>query len=431
MIKQLLAFFILRYFTTVRRNDGRGGGLNLAHEVYCPDPTLPIDSSIFRSKRDDLPPLIYHITADKSWNSLKAMIQDETGLKISYIDEIMEFGGVYLEQPQKLSSKASKSMKRILTDCSIKKDCYCRVHVNPRRYLLPKRKWLHHILSFDRGRYLIVNKPVGLPTAENIDNRIENTVYQVNKFLSSKNSINSYIPTSRLDACTGGLLTLANSSSAAANYHNLMKDQRIKKFYKALTYSPAPLGLIQHLFPKSSNGRHSNAKPTLLRNVKTNLNKENNDSNWQIVELIVLRSKIRPISSLHHTIQLQIASDPFNPNPCQDFIYENDIQLITGKTHQIRLQLTALGHAIIGDSRYQPVNGLVDEGPLTSHGDGSLLFGREPKSIMLECHRLEIPRELTAFEAEITSDSNESLLISSSVDSDKIIFSLKRSFWEE
>eukprot|EP01040_Poterioochromonas_malhamensis_P004796 gene4796-5148_t len=355
MIKQLLAFFILRYFITVRRNDGRGGGLNLAHEVYCPDPTLPIDSSIFRSKRDDLPPLIYHITADKSWNSLKAMIQDETGLKVSYIDEIMEFGGVYLEQPQKLSSKASKSMKRILTDCSIKKDFYCRVHVNPRRYFLPKRNWLYHILSFDQGRYLIVNKPVGLPTAENIDNRIENTVYQVNKFLSSKNSINSYIPTSRLDACTGGLLTLANSSSAAANYHNLMKDQRIKKFYKALTYSPAPLGLIQHLFPKSS----------------------------------------------------------------------------SGKTHQIRLQLTALGHAIIGDSRYQPVNGLVDEGPLTSHGDGSLLFGREPKSIMLECHRLEIPRELTAFEAEITSDSNESLLISSSVDSDKIIFSLKRSFWEE
>lgn len=428
MIKQLIAFFLLRYFTTVRWNERNRSRLNLAHEVYCPDPTLPTDSSIFLSKRDDLPPLIYHITADKNWNSLKAMIQDETGLKISYIDEIMEFGGVYLEQPQKLSSKAPKSMKRILTDCSIKKDFYCRVHVNPRRYFLSKRDWLHHILSFDHGRYLVVNKPPGLPTAENIDNRIENTVFQVNKFLSSKSCKDSYIPTSRLDSCTGGLLTLANSSSAAANYHNLMKDQRIKKFYKALTYSPVQLGLIQHLFPKSSNGRHSNAKPTLLRNVQMNLN--NDDSNWQIVELIALESKIRTISRLRPTIQHQITSDPFNPNPSQDFIYENYIQLITGKTHQIRLQLAALGHAIIGDSRYQPVNGLVDEGPLTSHGDGSLLFGREPKSIMLECHRLEIPRELTSFE-EITSNSNKSSLISSSLDRDKIVFSLKRSFWEE
>lgn len=41
-------------------------------------------------------------------------------------------------------------------------------------------------------------------------------------------------------------------------------------------------------------------------------------------------------------------------------LYECEIRLITGRTHQIRLQLAALGASIIGDTRYNPVEGLLD-----------------------------------------------------------------------
>ena len=41
-------------------------------------------------------------------------------------------------------------------------------------------------------------------------------------------------------------------------------------------------------------------------------------------------------------------------------LYECEIRLITGRTHQIRLQLAAMGASIIGDTRYNPVEGLLD-----------------------------------------------------------------------
>ena len=41
-------------------------------------------------------------------------------------------------------------------------------------------------------------------------------------------------------------------------------------------------------------------------------------------------------------------------------LFECEIRLITGRTHQIRLQLAAIGASILGDTRYNPVEGLLD-----------------------------------------------------------------------
>ena len=52
-----------------------------------------------------------------------------------------------------------------------------------------------------------------------------------------------------------------------------------------------------------------------------------------------------------------------------DSVFECEIRLITGRTHQIRLQFAALGAALIGDSRYSPVQGLLDNSDETSDMD--------------------------------------------------------------
>ena len=41
-------------------------------------------------------------------------------------------------------------------------------------------------------------------------------------------------------------------------------------------------------------------------------------------------------------------------------LFECEIRLVTGRTHQIRLQLAAIGASILGDTRYNPVEGLLD-----------------------------------------------------------------------
>lgn len=56
--------------------------------------------------------------------------------------------------------------------------------------------------------------------------------------------------------------------------------------------------------------------------------------------------------------------------------FEVEVELVTGRTHQIRLQMAAVGAAIVGDTRYAPVSGrLAVDGPQYT---GSLDTTRAP-----------------------------------------------------
>ncbi|CAM9518160.1 unnamed protein product [Scytosiphon promiscuus] len=63
------------------------------------------------------------------------------------------------------------------------------------------------------------------------------------------------------------------------------------------------------------------------------------------------------------------------------------MELETGRTHQLRLQLAAMGAAIVGDSRYRGVVGRVHRG-LKADDDNSK-FGQEPEAIALQAARIE------------------------------------------
>jgi len=154
-----------------------------------------------------------------------------------------------------------------------------------------------------------------------------------------------------------------------------------------------PLGVTRHCFRKSKAG----AKPTLLRGYdpalilppgSPELKVRGND--WQKAELVVTsccKFCIRNYGSIQDDA---VGFDKRTDGETgAEGLYECTVQLVTGRTHQIRLQACASGSPIIGDTRYSPVQGLLDDGPDTAWGNGSAIFGAEPGCIALQASRLD------------------------------------------
>lgn len=356
--------------------------------TYCPDPSLPrLEGSLKTTCNRNLPPLIHFIDVENDYSSTISMIEHETNLSAPTIEELMDFGSVYTKSP------ILPIYERIYQDCPVSSGSKCRIHVNPSRYPFPYETfpWKKRIFTFNQGRYLVINKPAGIPVVPTLDNRKENLVFHMNRIFNeykkeisrkdqkeeedNPNNLLSWRITSRLDTCTSGLLIMANDTKYAGK---IFKNQNnIRKFYKALTPVPLPLGIIQHLFRTYHPNRHHCAKPTLLRNINDGLSKPIvNNSHWTKVEIVVHQSKLKKLSAINSTYLEQWNYTNYLPANAK-YIYENEIELKTGKTHQIRLQLAALNISILGDSRYHRAKGYVYEGDDTEWKDGVGLFGRD------------------------------------------------------
>ena len=418
----------------VRYRSKNSISIRKATEVYCPDKTLPRRSSLLPHPspnldplKYDLPPYVYHIKCEKVYNNIEECINHETKLELSYIKELLSFGAVYISSSS--SSAAAKKKKKVHSDNKhsdnkqsiVKVDryfnnsktkkidigTYIRVHVNPRRHTAVYEKsinWksLIHIQepiankeslnlsnnTLNMTDLIIVDKPANVPHVPTVDNYIENLWYQVMLFLKTTNDI--YI-TSRLDTCTSGTTLFTKNVEAASLVNKAIRNRNVKKVYKALILKPIKLGLISHSYRKVSKN-HVNGKPSLLRPYDSELINQNDEENWIEAELEIISCT-------------KLSNDQINMNEIKHHIknieeqqinfYECEINLITGRTHQIRLQLAAEGSSLVGDSRYMPVTGLLDDCNLgNKHGDGTQLMGPDPKRIGLQCASLSFPNSL-------------------------------------
>lgn len=166
---------------------------------------------------------------------------------------------------------------------------------------------------------LVVNKPSGIPV-ETKDIRQKDCESEIKKMLSAEGVKNPYLAViNRIDQPVNGLVLFALNKEAAAKLSKDLTDRQIEKYYKAVVFGE---------FDK----KEGTLEDMLYKDGKLNQSfiVSEKDSRYKQAKKAILHYKEEEAGKL-------------------------DIKLITGRHHQIRVQLANAGHPILGDTKYGSV----------------------------------------------------------------------------
>ena len=166
--------------------------------------------------------------------------------------------------------------------------------------------------------YIVINKPAGIPTQTSKIGQ-KDVASEVRNHLSKDNSTkNPYIAIiNRLDQPVSGLVLLAKNKEAAANLSRQLTNGDIEKYYRATVYGHMP----------DMNGELTDY---LIKDAKTNSSRIADSRDGQAKKAVLI-----------YTVADR-----------KEDTDELDIKLLTGRHHQIRVQLANVGCPLLGDRKY-------------------------------------------------------------------------------
>lgn len=224
-----------------------------------------------------------------------------------------------------------------------------------------------HIIYEDED-LMVIDKPADMPVHPSIGN-YENTLANAAAWYFHRQDIPFVFRCiNRLDRDTTGLLILAKHMLSGAILSDQMKKRAIHRTYLAITEGKtAPAGTID-----SPIGRTDQS--LILRQV----DHENGDS------------------ACTHYLQKCWHPKTFYPETLpvpQDGLSLVQLQLETGRTHQIRVHMTSIGHPLIGDTLYNPETALMNRQALHSY---RLAFTHPVTGVSLE-FTSPLPEDMAEF----------------------------------
>lgn len=174
-------------------------------------------------------------------------------------------------------------------------------------------------ILYEDNHLLVVNKPNGvLSQGDHTGNEtiLDSGKAYIKKKYDKPGAVFLH-PVSRLDRPVSGAIILARTSKALTRMNELVKNRNIKKSYRAIVD-----GIPQNT---ESTLRHYLAKDSKTNTVKKV--KKNHPKAKEAVLDYQLIHTLDKVSILH-------------------------VNLRTGRPHQIRVQLSTIGHPIVGDGKY-------------------------------------------------------------------------------
>ena len=183
------------------------------------------------------------------------------------------------------------------------------------------QKWQSAIL-YEDNHCILFNKPVGL-----LSENDGSSSFSVNSLLLSymrtkgelsKEQEKSFRPgiANRLDRNTSGIIIFGKSLGGLQAFAKLLQSHDLEKKYYALVYGDFQKTGLQEHFLEKDKGQNKALESERGKRVKSAFEK-----------LACVESSVGPLSLL-------------------------SVQIFTGKTHQIRTQLSLLSHPIVGDDKY-------------------------------------------------------------------------------